>query len=111
MDAVTALSGCGPAYVYVIIEALTDAGVSLGLPRRVALDLVAQTLYGSAELVLASGAHPAVLKDDVTTPAGCTMDGLIALEEGRLRSTLVRAVTAAARKSAALTEAVQPLPT
>jgi pyrroline-5-carboxylate reductase len=103
MNAVTAVSACGPAYVYLIVEALTDAGVSLGLPRKVALELVAQTLHGSSALVLASGEHPAALKDDVTTPAGCTIDGLLALEEGRLRSTLARAVVAAARRSAALT--------
>jgi pyrroline-5-carboxylate reductase len=103
MNAVTAVSGCGPAYVYLIVEALTDAGVSLGLPRKIALELAAQTLHGSSALVLASGVHPAALKDDVTTPAGCTIDGLLALEEGRLRSTLARAVAAAARRSAALT--------
>lgn len=102
MDAVTALSGCGPAYVYLIIEALTDAGVSLGLPRAIALELASQTLHGSAALVLGSGVHPAALKDDVTTPAGCTIDGLLALEEGRLRSTLARAVTAAARRASVL---------
>jgi pyrroline-5-carboxylate reductase len=102
MDAVTAISGCGPAYVYLIVEALTDAGVSLGLPRKIALELAAQTLHGSAALVLASGVHPAALKDEVTTPAGCTIDGLLALEDGRLRSTLVRAVAAAARRGTAL---------
>lgn len=103
MNAVTALSGCGPAYVYVIVEALTDAGVSLGLPRTVARELAAQTLQGSAALVLASGKHPAALKDDVTTPAGCTIDGLLALEEGRLRATLARAVAAAASRASKLT--------
>jgi pyrroline-5-carboxylate reductase len=103
MNAVTALSGCGPAFVYMIIEALTDAGVSLGLPRAVSLELAAQTLQGSAALVLASGKHPAALKDDVTTPAGCTIDGILALEEGRLRSTLARAVAAAASRASKLT--------
>ncbi|HEY2473197.1 MAG TPA: pyrroline-5-carboxylate reductase [Candidatus Cybelea sp.] len=102
MNAVTALSGCGPAYVYVIVEALTDAGVSLGLPRNIARELSAQTLQGSAAYVLASGKHPAALKDDVTTPAGCTIDGLLALEEGRLRSTLARAVAAAASRASKL---------
>lgn len=102
MNAVTTLSGCGPAYVYVIVEALTDAGVSLGLPRTVARELAAQTLQGSTALVLASGKHPAALKDDVTTPAGCTIDGLLALEEGRLRSTLARSVAAAANRASTL---------
>ena len=102
MDAVTGISGCGPAYVYLIVEALAEAGVSLGLPRNVALELAAQTLHGSAAMVLQTGIHPAALKDEVTTPAGCTIDGLLALENGGLRSTLVRAVTAAATRSAQL---------
>ena len=102
MDAVTGISGCGPAYVYLIVEALAEAGVSLGLPRAVALELAAQTLLGSAAMVLQTGIHPAALKDEVTTPAGCTIDGLLALENGGLRSTLVRAVTAAATRSAQL---------
>lgn len=99
MDAVTALSGCGPAYVYLIIEALSDAGVSLGLSRAVSLELAAQTLQGAAKLVLDSGSHPAALKDAVTTPGGCTIDGLLALERGLLRSTLVQAVYAASVRS------------
>ncbi len=102
MDAVTAISGCGPAYVYLIAEALAEAGVKLGLPRHTALELAAQTLHGASAMVLQSGAHPAALKDEVTTPAGCTIDGLLALEDGGLRSTLVRAVTAAAERSAQL---------
>jgi pyrroline-5-carboxylate reductase len=101
MDAVTALSGCGPAYVCLILEALTDAGVSLGLPRPVALELSAQTLLGSAALVL-EGAHPATIKDEVTTPAGCTMDALLTLEENSLRSILIRAVATAAQRSSQL---------
>jgi pyrroline-5-carboxylate reductase len=105
MDAVTAISGCGPAYVYLIIEALAEAGVSLGLPRTTALELAAQTLHGAAAMVLASGTHPAALKDEVTTPAGCTIDGLLALEDGKLRSTLVRAVAAAAARSSKLAQA------
>jgi pyrroline-5-carboxylate reductase len=80
--------------------------LSLGLPREIALELAAKTLHGASALVLASGVHPAALKDDVTTPAGCTIDGLLAPEEGRLRSTLARAVAAAARRSAALTTGV-----
>ena len=102
MNAVTGISGCGPAYVYLIVEALAEAGVSLGLPRNVALELAAQTLLGSAAMVLQTGVHPAALKDEVTTPAGCTIDGLLALEDGGLRSTLVRAVTAATKRSAQL---------
>ena len=102
MDAVTGISGCGPAYVYLIAESLAEAGVKLGLPRHIALELAAQTLHGASAMVLQTGAHPAALKDEVTTPAGCTIDGLLALEDGGLRSTLVRAVTAAAERSARL---------
>ncbi len=103
MDAATGISGCGPAYAYVIIESLSDAGVKLGLPRDVARLLVAQTLMGSAKMVLTSDVHPAALKDDVTTPAGCTIDGLMEIEDGKLRHTLLRAAVAAARRSATLT--------
>jgi pyrroline-5-carboxylate reductase len=102
MDAVTGISGCGPAYMYVVIEALSDAGVKLGLPRETARLLVAQTMLGSAKLVLDSEAHPAALKDEVTTPAGCTIDGLMELEDGKLRHTLLRAAVAAATRSAML---------
>ena len=92
MDAVTGLSASGPAYIYVILESLAEAGVKLGLPRDVATLLAAQTAKGAADQVLASGAHPALLKDEVTTPAGCTIDGLMELEEGKLRVTLIKAV-------------------
>ncbi len=102
MDAATGISGCGPAYAYLIIESLSDAGVKLGLPRDVARLLAAQTIMGSAKMVLASDAHPAALKDEVTTPAGCTIDGLMELEDGKLRHTLLRAAVAAANRSAAL---------
>jgi len=102
MDAVTGISGCGPAYMYVVIEALSDAGVKLGLPRETARLLVAQTMLGSAKLVLSSDEHPAALKDEVTTPAGCTIDGLMELEDGKLRHTLLRAAVAAAKRSASL---------
>jgi pyrroline-5-carboxylate reductase len=102
MDAVTGISGCGPAYMYVVIEALSDAGVKLGLPRETARLLVAQTMLGAAKLVLSSDAHPAALKDEVTTPAGCTIDGLMELEDGKLRHTLLRAAVAAAKRSASL---------
>ena len=102
MDAATAISGCGPAYGYLIIEAMSDAGVRLGLPRKTALLLAAQTLLGSAKMVLDNETHPAALKDDVTTPAGCTIDALLVLEDGKLRSTIMRAAIAAAERSATL---------
>jgi len=101
-DAVTALSGSGPAYHYLIMEALADAGVRVGLPRHLALTLVAQTALGAARMVLASGRHPAALRDDVTTPAGCTIGGLLMLEDGRIRSVLARAVEEATRIAAHL---------
>lgn len=101
-DAATAISGCGPAYVYLILEALSDAGVRLGLPRETALLLAAQTMLGSSKLVLEAGSHPAALKDEVTTPAGCTIDALLVLEDGKLRSTIMRAAIAAAERSARL---------
>jgi pyrroline-5-carboxylate reductase len=104
MDGVTGLSGCGPAYIYLVIEALSEAGVKVGLPRQTATLLAAQTLLGSARMVLARGEHPAALKDEVTTPAGCTIDGLMALEEGKLRVTLIKAVLAAAERSRTLRE-------
>lgn len=102
MDAATGLSGCGPAYVFMIIEALADAGVQLGINRATSTLLAAQTLLGAAQLVLESKTHPAVLKDQVTTPGGCTIDGLVALEDGNLRSVLIGGVVAAANRSIAL---------
>jgi pyrroline-5-carboxylate reductase len=96
-NAVTAISGSGPGYFFLIMEALADAGVRVGLPRQVALTLVAQTALGAARMVLASGRHPAALRDDVTTPAGCTIGGLLIMEDGRIRSVLVRAVEEAAK--------------
>lgn len=92
MDAVTGLSGSGPAFLYIIIEALAEAGVNVGLPREIATLLAAQTTLGSAQMVLTTGSHPALLKDAVTTPAGCTVDGILELEEGGLRVTLIKAV-------------------
>ncbi len=92
MDAVTGLSGSGPAFIYIIIEALAEAGVNVGLPRDIATQLAAQTTFGSARMVLETGYHPALLKDAVTTPAGCTVDGILELEEGGLRVTLIKAV-------------------
>jgi pyrroline-5-carboxylate reductase len=102
MDGATGLSGCGPAYAYLIIEALSEAGVKVGLPRETATLLAAQTLRGASQMVLDRGVHPAALKDEVTTPAGCTIDGLMALEEGKLRVTLIKAVLAAAKRSKSL---------
>lgn len=96
-DAITALSGSGPAYMYLVMEALADAGVRVGLPRDLALQLVAQTMLGSARMVLDSDRHPAALRDDVTTPAGCTIGGLLMLEDGKIRSVLARAVEEATR--------------
>lgn len=99
MDAVTGLSGSGPAYMYIIAEALTDAGVRMGLPRDVALTLASQTMLGAARMILETGHHPAVLKDMVTTPGGTTIEGLLALEEGGIRAALFRAVEYACRRS------------
>jgi pyrroline-5-carboxylate reductase len=99
MDGVTALSASGPAYLYVIIESLAEAGVKLGIPRDVSTLLVAQTMLGAATMVLESKSHPALLKDTVTTPAGCTIDGLMELEEGKIRVTLIKAVVKAAERA------------
>jgi pyrroline-5-carboxylate reductase len=99
LDAVTGLSGSGPAYGYLIIEALSDGGVAAGLPRDMATRLAAQTLLGSAKMVLETGQHPAVLKDMVTSPAGTTIDGLHELEKGAVRAALISAVRAAAERS------------
>lgn len=99
MDGVTALSASGPAYLYVVIESLAEAGVKLGIPRDTSTLLAAQTMYGAALMVLESKAHPALLKDMVTTPAGCTIDGLMELEEGKLRVTLIKAVVKAAERA------------
>lgn len=99
MDAVTGLSGSGPAYMYIIIEALAEAGVKVGLPRDVATQLAAQTAFGASKMVLETGYHPAMLKDAVTTPAGCTIDGILELEEGGLRVTLIKAVMRATERA------------
>ena len=99
MDAVTGLSGSGPAYIYIIIEALAEAGVKVGLPRDIATELAAQTTFGAAKMVLETGYHPAMLKDAVTTPAGSTIDGIMALEEGGLRVMLIKAVMRATERA------------
>lgn len=99
MDAVTGLSASGPAYIYIILESLAEAGVKVGLPRDVATLLAAQTTLGAATVVLETGDHPALLKDAVTTPAGCTIDGIMELEEGKLRVTLIKAVVKATQRA------------
>ncbi len=99
MDGVTALSASGPAYLYVVIESLAEAGVKLGISRETSTLLASQTMLGAARMVLESKAHPALLKDMVTTPAGCTIDGLLELEEGKLRVTLIKAVVKAAERA------------
>jgi pyrroline-5-carboxylate reductase len=99
MDAATGLSASGPAYIYIILESLAEAGVKVGLPRDVATLLAAQTTLGAATVVLETGDHPALLKDAVTTPAGCTIDGILELEEGKLRVTLIKAVVKAAQRA------------
>ncbi len=102
MDAVTGLSGSGPAFMYVVLEALAEGGVKVGLPRDVATELVAQTMLGAAKMVLETREHPAKLKDGVTTPAGCTIDGLLELEEGGLRVALIKAVVGATGRASEL---------
>ena len=102
MDAVTGLSASGPAFAYIILESLAEAGVKVGLPRDVATLLAAQTMKGSASVVLETGDHPALLKDSVTTPAGCTIDGILELEEGKLRVTLIKAVVRATQRAGEL---------
>ena len=102
MDAVTGLSASGPAFAYIILESLAEAGVKVGLPRDMATLLAAQTMKGSASVVLETGDHPALLKDAVTTPAGCTIDGILELEEGKLRVTLIKAVVKATSRAGEL---------
>ncbi len=104
-DAVTGLVGSGPAYIYLIIEALSDAGVRLGLPRDVAMTLSAQTTLGAGKMVVETGEHPAKLKDKVVTPGGTTIEGLIELERGRVRAALIDAVIRASERAKELSKA------
>ncbi len=104
MDAITALSASGPAYIYIVIESLAEAGVKVGLPRDMATELAAQTVVGAGAMVLETGEHPAKLKDVVTTPAGCTIDGILELEDGGLRVTLIKAVVKATQRARELLE-------
>lgn len=99
MDAVTGLSGSGPAYVYMFIEALTDAGVKQGIPRPIAARLAAQTVYGAAKLVIETGKHPAILRDEVTTPGGTAIAAVAELEAHGLRTMLIHAVATATARS------------
>ena len=95
----TGLSGSGPAYIYLVIEALSDGGVAAGLPREVATRLAAQTVLGGAKMVLETGLHPGALKDMVASPGGTTIEGLHELEKGQVRGVFMNAVRAAAEKS------------
>ncbi len=104
MDAVTGLSGSGPAYVFMVIEALTDAGVKQGLPRTVAARLSAQTVLGAARLAIETGRHPAILRDEVTTPGGTTISAVAELERHGLRTMLIDAVAMATERSRQLSE-------
>jgi pyrroline-5-carboxylate reductase len=99
MDAVTGLSASGPAFIYIILESLAEGGVKVGLSRELATQLAAQMTYGAAKMVIETGHHPALLKDTVTTPAGCTIDGILELEEGGLRVTLIKAVVKASQRA------------
>jgi pyrroline-5-carboxylate reductase len=99
MDAVTGLSASGPAFLYLVIEAMADGGVKVGLPRDVAIELAAQTVLGSGAMVIETGEHPARLKDAVTTPSGTTIDGILELEDGGLRVAMIKAVVRATRRA------------
>ncbi|MFA6988780.1 MAG: pyrroline-5-carboxylate reductase [Candidatus Gastranaerophilaceae bacterium] len=99
IDVVTGISGSGPAFAYTIMEALADGGVKLGLPKSTALILAAQTMLGSAKMVLETGKHPSILKDEVTTPGGCTAEGLAVLEDNNIRSVLIKTVEKTAKKA------------
>ncbi len=102
MDAATGLSASGPAFLYIILESLAEAGVKVGLPRNTATLMAAQTMLGAAQVALTTGDHPALLKDAVTTPAGCTIDGIMEIEEGKLRVTLIKAVMKSVQRASEL---------
>ena len=104
LDAVTGLSGSGPVYIYMVIEAMIDGGVKMGIPRAIAAKLAAQTVYCAAKLVIESGKHPAVLKDEVTTPGGTAITAIHVLESRGLRSVLIDGVEAAAKRSTELSK-------
>jgi len=104
LDAITGLSASGPAFIFIVIESIAEGGVKAGLPRDLATELAAQTVLGSGAMVLETGAHPALLKDQVTTPAGCTIDGILELESGGLRVTLIKAIVKAAERAKQLLE-------
>lgn len=102
MDAITGLSASGPAFIFMVIESLAEGGVKVGLPRKLATQLAAHAVHGAGKLALDTQEHPALLKDMVTTPAGCTMDGILQLEEGGLRVTLIKAVVKATQRASEL---------
>lgn len=102
LNLATALNGSGPAYIFLIIEALADAGVRVGLPKDISIMLAAQTTLGAAKMVVDTGEHPAKLKDKVATPGGTTVEGLLKLEDGKLRAVIISAVTEATQKARAL---------
>ena len=104
LDAATGLSGSGPVYIYMVIEAMTDGGVKMGIPRAVAAKLAAQTVFGAAKLVLETGKHPAILKDEVTTPAGTAINAIHVLESRGLRSVLIDGIVAATNRSQELSK-------
>jgi len=108
-DACTALSASGPAFACVVLEAMADGGVMMGLPRAAALELAAQTMQGAARLVLQTGQHPAAIKDSVTTPGGCTIAGLLTLEDGKVRSTIARCIQAATEHAKGLGSASEAI--
>jgi pyrroline-5-carboxylate reductase len=107
LDAVTGLSGSGPAYIYMVIEAMTDGGVKMGIPRQIAFKLAAQTVYGSAKLVIETGKHPAILKDEVTTPGGTAIAAVAELETHGLRTMLINAVSTATMRSKELSKIIE----
>ncbi|OGI02583.1 MAG: pyrroline-5-carboxylate reductase [Candidatus Melainabacteria bacterium GWF2_32_7] len=102
MNAVTGISGSGPAFIYLIIEALADGGVKLGLPKKIAIELAAQTALGAAKMVLETEKHPSVLKDEVTTPGGCTIAGLAVMEDSKIRAALSKTVQETAKVASEL---------